>query len=310
MGTRIDRTVAVLNGLVGDYLAATDNGLATELGCYHLGQPLPMETAALRRAHPEAGPRVVLLVHGLLVDEHCFRFTDGSDYGTRLQRDLGLTPLYLRYNSGAKIADNGQALAELLVSLHAAWPVPLRELVLIGYSMGGLVIRSACHVASARRLPWLPNVQRACYLGTPHLGAPAERMGRLLARALRAIPDPYTRLVGEVSDLRSRGIKDLGDAALGPGVGPPVTSGAHPVPLLSGIRHTLIAGSLWMDGPVANLFGDAVVPLGSATGKRLVDVHNLAIPEDQVHVLEGRNHLQLSCDDDVYRILAEVCADA
>ena len=55
-------------------------------------------------------------------------------------------------------------------------------------------------------------MRRAIYVGTPHLGAPLERAGRTIAKVLRAIDDPYTRLVGELADLRSDGVKDLGDA--------------------------------------------------------------------------------------------------
>src|SRR6185436_16834441 len=88
------------------------------------------------------------------------------------------------------------------------------ELILIGYSMGGLLVRGACHVAALRQLAWLPRVKTAIYVGTPHLGAPAERVGRLVAKLLQAIPDPYTRLVGSLSDLRSAGVKNLGDADL------------------------------------------------------------------------------------------------
>ena len=35
----------------------------------------------------------------------------------------------------------------MLEALVAAWPVPVEQLVIIGYSMGGLIARSACEDA-------------------------------------------------------------------------------------------------------------------------------------------------------------------
>jgi triacylglycerol esterase/lipase EstA (alpha/beta hydrolase family) len=66
----------------------------------------------------------------------------------------GFTPVYLRYNTGLHISHNGQTLAELLNRLHVLWPAaaeePLKETVLVGHSMGGLVAR-ACHYGLQQR---------------------------------------------------------------------------------------------------------------------------------------------------------------
>ena len=58
MGNKLDRALAVLNGLVGDYLARTNNGLATEMACYRDGRrgsrstrtPSPRRIRRLTRA--------------------------------------------------------------------------------------------------------------------------------------------------------------------------------------------------------------------------------------------------------------------
>jgi triacylglycerol lipase len=315
VGTRLDQTLAVLNGLVGDYLVRESNGLATEMGCYRAGAPLVLERAALARAYPDAGPRAALFVHGVLSTESIFTFPDGSDYGSRLHAAHGITPFYLRYNSGRSIADNGVALAELLDALVAAYPVPLSELILVGYSMGGLLVRSACHVAATRGLSWLPRVKRAIYVGTPHLGAPAERVGRLVTKVLHTIPDPYTRLVGDVSNLlRSAGLKDLGDAELrhedrAAACGRlSLRDPQHPVPLLPNIEHTLIAGSLSIDARIGALFGDAIVPVTSATARNAEACPELALPRERVHVLPGRSHVDLAHDAEVCSLLERACA--
>lgn len=305
VGKRLDDAIGVLNGAIGDYLVRRGNGLATDLGLVHDGASLAVDRAALTRAYPAATGRAVLLVHGLMNTEHAFDL-EGGDYGALLARDLGLTPLYLRYNSGLPIADNGAALAALLERLVDAWPVPLEELSFVGYSMGGLVVRSACHVAATSEHRWLARVRSAVYVGTPHRGAPMERGGRVLARLLAAFPDPYVRLVGDIAALRSEGIQDLGDGELRHEDrarrvrGWALTDAAHPVPLLPSIRHCLIAGALSAEPWLGALFGDAVVPLASAThhGVAEVRVETALLPE--VTILPGLDHLRIARHPRVY----------
>ena len=313
MGDKLDQTLALLNGLVGDYLAREGNGLATEMACYHGGTRIALERASIARSYPDATPRVALFVHGVMCAETIWRFPDGSDYGQKLQAELGITPFYLRYNSGLPIADNGAALARLLQSLASAYPVPIEEMILIGYSMGGLLVRSACHFATEHGLSWLSHVQRAIYVGTPHLGAPAERIGRIVAKLLHAIPDPYTRLIGDIGDLRSAGIKDMGDADLRHEDRASLSGRLslcdprHPVPLLPSIRHALVAGSLSMEPRIAALFGDSIVPVTSAIAQSMVEAGNLDLPPERVKVLPGRTHLDLPHDAEVYDFIKKTC---
>ena len=230
--------------------------------------------------------------------------------------DHGFTPLYVRYNSGLPIAENGKALAALLEELVAAYPLPIEEIVPIGFSMGGLVVRSACHIASAAATPspWLPLVHRAMYVATPHLGAPMERVGRVVAKLLRAVNDPYTQLAAELADLRSDGVKDLGDADLRhedrarrlPRVS--LRDPRHPVPLLPDIQHFLVAGSLSTDARLASLFGDSIVPLGSATDGSCIDAATFALPPSHVRIVSGASHLTLAHDAGVYEHLRAWCA--
>lgn len=312
MGQKLDHTLALLNGLVGDYLSRTDNGLATEMGCYHAGQPLALERTALARAHPDATPRIALLAHGVMCSERAWSFPDGSDYGSLLARDLGYTPIYLRYNSGRAIADSGADLAALLERLLVAYPCAVEEILPIGYSMGGLVIRSACHVAAMRGDAWLARVRRAIYVGTPHLGTPAERVGTVVARVLQAIDDPYTRLIADIGNLRSAGVKDLGHADLrheDRGLAAALRDPRHPVPLLPQIDHFLIAGSLAVDPRLAPLFGDAVVPIGSATYAARAGGEPV-LPAERVKVLPGLGHLALAHHADVYAQIKRWCEAA
>jgi pimeloyl-ACP methyl ester carboxylesterase len=308
MGKRIEFALGILNGAVGDHLARTQNGLAIELCLVHGGEPLAPTAAALAAAYPHATGKLVLFAHGLMCNESIWTLEDGSDYGSRLRDALGFTPLYLRYNSGLAIADNGAALAHLLEQVVAHWPVPVEELVLVGYSMGGLVVRSACHTAALSGGAWLQKVQRALYVGTPHQGAPMERGGRVLTRLLRRIPDPITRLVGEIADLRSDGVKDLGDADLRHEdrarreVRLSLRDPRHPVPLLPGIEHFLLAGAVSPSPWLQALLGDTVVPVASATFREPAEP--LFKPE-HVKVLPGLTHVALAHHPAVYTQLHE-----
>jgi len=175
-GLEREVVIAALNGVLGDYLSARANPLAIELRLRHGGIALELEPAALARALPAAGPRVVVLVHGSCMTD--LQWTRGEhDHGAALARDLGLTPIYVHYNSGLHISTNGRALAAELERLVAAWPVPVDELVLLGHSMGGLVARSAAHAGAEAAHAWRSRLDALITLGSPHHGAPLERGG-------------------------------------------------------------------------------------------------------------------------------------
>ncbi|MET0593902.1 MAG: alpha/beta hydrolase [Polyangiaceae bacterium] len=314
MGRKLDHSLAIVNGVLGDHLARTENPLATQFACMHDGSPLPMDRQAFARALPNATPRVAIFVHGLMCTEEVWRLPDGDDYGSLLERDLGVTPLRVRFNSGRAIADNGIELDAFCAQLTAVYPVPIDEILLVGFSMGGLVIRSACHVAKLGRHAWLSLVRRAVYIGTPHHGAPLERAGRWVTRILRAVPDPYTRLIADICDLRSDGLRDLGHAdlthehrALPRRIS--IRDPRHPVPLLPEIEHYLVAGALAESAWLALWFGDTVVPVASATAGACIDPGSLAIPPEHVRIFRSFSHMRLAHDREVYGAVRGFCEE-
>jgi triacylglycerol lipase len=307
---RLDAVLGALNAVLGDYLHANGNGLATSMALYVGNRPVALERAALQAAYPRAGGRAVLWVHGLGVTEGVWAYPGAPEqsYATMLEREHGFTPLTLRYNTGLHISDNGVALSALLDTLVAQYPAPLEELVLVGYSMGGLVLRSACHVAAEAGAPWLRHVRRAIYLGVPHLGAPLERLGQGVAHVLRTVPNAYTRLVADVLDLRSSGVKDLGFANLlqrdwdGASREELLRNRRHPVPLLPGIAHHLVVGTLGRDERhlLSLLFGDGMVRVASAAGRAQPGHPSPLFPQELVAVVPGVDHLGLAHHPAVY----------
>jgi pimeloyl-ACP methyl ester carboxylesterase len=312
MPKHLEMLIGALNGTVGDYLHRTGNGLATTMELVHGDAPLPLTKEAISAAHPDVSPRAVVLVHGLMSTEHVFELEGGETYATMLARDLGYTPFALRYNSGLHISENGEALDDLLEQLVAAYPLPLEEIALIGHSMGGLVIRSAAHAASDRDRRWLPLARRAFYLGSPHLGAPLERFGNVLTWVLARIPNAYTELVADIINLRSSGVKDLRYGNLrhedwvGEDADALLQNRRHPVPLLPHIRHHVIAATLSDDPYVSMLFGDALVPVPSATGRAEPRHRCAAFPQDHVRILKF-DHLRLAHDPEVYAQIRAWC---
>ena len=281
-----DAIVAALNGVLGDHLAATGNPLATPMSFRREGQALPLTHDALAAALPEAQPGLLLMVHGLCMNDLQWR-RDGHDHGAVLAPALGLTPVYLRYNSGAPIAANGRALADALETLVAQWPRPLARLIIVGHSMGGLVARSALHQATTAVKTWPKRLSDLVFLGTPHHGAPLERAGHGVDLLLGATP--YTAPFARLGRLRSAGITDLRHGYL--------TDPPQPLPLPNPrrVRCFAIAGSLGAEAGTVKerLLGDGLVPLDSALGRHADPQRALAFAPDHVWVVRDTNHMQL-----------------
>ena len=311
---RLDAAQSVLNGLVGDYLRRRANGLEIQMGLYHRNEPLACERRALARAHPRATGKLCVLVHGLAMNEEVWSVSGkgGPSYGARLRADLGYTPFYVRYNSGLHISENGRSLARLLTMLVRSYPVEVREMVLIGHSMGGLVLRSACELARTRRQGWLKRVAHVFYLGAPHLGAPLEKVGNTLAWALANVGVAQASLLADVAKLRSAGIKDLRH----PHLSDEDWSGHDPdslfgevrpqVPLVRGIAHHFLVGALG-DRPadvLTRVLGDGVVPVSSAAGPP----KGRELRARTIKVFARVGHLGLAQNRDVYRFIRSCCA--
>jgi pimeloyl-ACP methyl ester carboxylesterase len=223
----------------------------------------------------------------------------------RLRDALGLTPVYLRYNSGRHISTNGQELADVLDRLCAAWPVPVESLSLLGHSMGGLVMRSACWYGKAVGLPWIRSLRRVVCLGTPHHGSPVERAGHALDRTLRRIRYVEPLMFGH---RRSAGIKDLRHGNLldedWQEHGPDQSSSdqRRTVPLLAGVDHFFAAASVGRHplDPKGYLFGDWLVHSGSAVGTHADARKKLTVPPNHCRIFHEKSHLDLLNDPEVH----------
>lgn len=290
--------IATLNGVMGDALVESHNALATPMTLRYQGEPLDWQ--AMPTDLPREG-RLLLMVHGLCMNDLQWQTLyqgEPVNHGEQLANALGYQPFYVRYNSGLPIAQNGQALALLLEQLLTHWPGDLKEITIMGYSMGGLVARSACHHAGVAGLTWPAHLANLIFLGTPHHGAPLEHAGHWLEQLLpaSAYTEPFVRL----TRLRSTGIKDLRHGKVIETLAPPdpavpMRDPREPLPLPCGVNCYAIAAttaakrSLLAD----RLIGDGLVPLRSALGQHSEVRHQLAFLPAHTLIVYRTSHMAL-----------------
>ncbi len=302
-GVRREALVAVLNGVLGDHLAETGNPLAIEMQLRHDGRPLELDRDALRTTFPRASRKLLVLVHGSCVND--WQWTrQGHDHGAALARDLGLTPIYLHYNTGLHVSVNGRAFDELLERLVAAWPVRVDELVLLGHSMGGLVARSACGLAETEKHAWRKRLRVLVCIGTPHHGAPLERGGHWIDVLLGV--SRYSAPLAKLGQIRSAGVTDMRHGSVldehwaGRDRFAYRRDDRAPLPLPLAVRCYAIAGTTDAPDAARGRRTDGLVPVDSALGLHARPELTLAFPEAHRWIAHRTNHLELLSRPEVY----------
>lgn len=293
-----EASLAALNGVLGDRLLAMGNPLAQAMALRAGGEPLTLTAAALKAQLSRAGPHLLLLAHGLCMNDTQW-LRNGHDHGAFLASALDATPVYLRYNTGLHTSVNGRELALLLERLTAIWPVPLERISVIGHSMGGLVARSAVAIGQQAGQCWTGRLQDLVFLGTPHHGAPLERAGHGVDGLLAA--NPFTAPFARLGRLRSAGITDLrhGHVQDADWQGRDrFASGAdhrRPLPLPEGVRCFAVAATLaGQRSQLADrLTGDGLVPLDSALGRHDDPARRLDFTPGHQRTVYRTGHLEL-----------------
>ena len=301
-----EAVVAALNGVLGDQLFARNNPLAIAMHVRVDGRPLEPAPAGIRALVPRPRDRVVVMIHGLCMNDLQWK-RESHDHGRALGRDLDADALYLHYNSGRHVSTNGAELAALLEQFVARWPVPLRDIVLVGHSMGGLVARSAFAAARKGGLSWAGRVRALVFLGTPHHGAALERGGHGVDRLLAA--SPYTAAFTRLGRLRSAGITDLRHGSVRDDDWQQHDRFAHvrdtrrPLPLPRGVPCFAVAGSLSKAAPGRGRAprGDGLVSVASALGRHGDAERDLGIEPARQWIAYGTGHLDLLASKAVHR---------
>jgi pimeloyl-ACP methyl ester carboxylesterase len=300
--------IAAINGLIGDRLEREGSVLAQPMAVRVRGTIVDAESdGAVADAFPDARPRLVVFLHGLMETELAWRWGGGEPYGERLARDLGCTPVHVRYNTGRHISENGRSLSELLEALVASWPVEARDVALVGHSMGGLVARAACWCGARDDAAWTRRVRHTVSLGTPHMGAPLEQAVHVASAALHVVPE--TRPLAGFLRRRSAGIRDLRGGSLVDedwhGRDPEALRAAAlaEVPLHDGATHCFVTATVTRSQrhPVGRLLGDALVLVPSASGRS--KARRIGFEDEYGHHVGGTHHLALLNHPAVYEKL-------
>ena len=279
------RVQAALNGVSGDKLARWKSPLA---------MPMTLRDAAgneLDWVSWGASSAVghVIILHGLCCCEIEWRNPAATAFTDQLQA-MGYAVGWLRYNSGKAIHANGEELAAWLEDAFAQAGTPL---LLIGHSMGGLLIRSACHWAEKEHYHWPERLSHMACLGTPHLGAPLEQLGNK-ANAILGLT-PYTKPLMRLGNIRSRGIKDLRHGWVTPD---------HTLPALPQQPQTLFLACAINDSHRDNRVGDGWVPVSSGLAMH-GETEVLSGPNLRREFINDLSHIPIMSDARVFDVLRE-----
>jgi pimeloyl-ACP methyl ester carboxylesterase len=310
-------TQAAINGLIGDRLEDEENALRIRMALRLPGRDVEPDRESLEAAFDVPTDRLVVFAHGLCETEEAWWLGTRADpaadapapatYGARLRDDLGFSPLYLRYNSGLHVSENGRRLSWLLEDLCREWPLQVREVALVGHSMGGLVGRSACHEAAEAERAWIRRTSHVVCLGAPNTGSWLEKFVNVGGWALRNVPE--SRPLADFLELRSAGIKDLrfgylrDEDWLEHDPDERLRNRSAPLAPVPGIAYHFVSGGLTANErhPVASVFGDVLVRRHSATGPLTAD----GGPAGDAQHVQGASHFHLLNHPRVYEHIRE-----
>lgn len=301
-----------VNGIIGDKLAAMNDSRAIQMSFRYADRDITpaglFEILSLKK------PRtIVIFVHGLMADEVLWHTTTAAEkgYGPKLEGDTGALCLYVRYNTGRHISENGRALSALLEEFTAVFDSAMGDLILVAHSMGGLVTRSAGYYGELDRAKWIKKLSRVILIGVPNDGSFLEKFGHLATFVLKQIWNYPTRLAGRIADERSAGIKDLRWGFLvdedWQQEGADALTGVKRtrVPPLPNIQYYVFLGTLTesIDSPVALYFGDGLVGTGSAAGRAFAAAEDPSHPFVHCRAFPGTHHVGLLSSAALYENL-------
>lgn len=269
--TKDATSLAALNGVFGDMLQRSTNHLQ-----------IPMTFVDFEQHTLSKRSTATIFIHGLCMNEKGWAGEHHHAFTTYLEDGVDSDVIYLRYNSGLSIEQNGAAFAAQLATLSVRY----QRILLVGHSMGGLVAASAMQNDGG---PWLDKVSHLITLGSPHQGAPLERAGKF-ANGLLYV-SRYSAPLAKLGDMRSQGIHDLHDGK------PDILS------LPAHIDCLLVAASRSevMPENEAKAKHDLLVTVPSALARdKLGDAANV-----ERQVFANMDHMQLLSDARVYTALTK-----
>ncbi|MCH8486207.1 MAG: alpha/beta hydrolase [Candidatus Cyclonatronum sp.] len=296
---------AILNGVFGDHLYHTGNPLEIEMQFRHGSESLPLNRRDLSERLPDASGKILVMVHGSCMNDRQWS-RKGHNHGALLAAATGRTPVYLHYNSGLHISQNGRKFSALLERLVSEWPVPVEELCLLTHSMGGLASRSALYYGREQQATWPQLLKKMVFMGTPHHGAPLERLGNYADQMLSSFH--YIKPFALLGQARSTGVTDMrfgnltDEDWLGQDRFALEKEQRQHIPLPEQTECYAIAAVLGKSSVsrTARIAGDGLVGVNSALGRHKEPNRNLLFKPENVFVIPKTGHLDLLSSPAVY----------
>ncbi|MBV1920907.1 MAG: GPI inositol-deacylase [Pseudomonadales bacterium] len=300
-----EAALAIINGVFGDHLVKRSNPLAIPMSFRQDGKPMDKESFS--EVINQSNGKIAIMIHGSCMNDLQWN-RNGQNHGTSLALDLGFQPIYLHYNTGLHVSENGRELSDLLETMIGQSTQPL-NMVIVGHSMGGLVSRSACYYAKASEHTWTKQLKKLVFLGTPHHGAHLEKAGNWIDTILDATR--FSAPLSRLGKIRSSGVTDLrfGNVVDEDWQGRCrfESSGDNrvPVPLPEGVACYSVAATRGKKASVVSdsVVGDGLVTIDSAMGRHKKEEFNLLFPLAHQWVGRNINHFALLEDPGVYQAL-------
>lgn len=317
----------VLHGAVGHKLHEINPNSSIKMSLREDGKDISIRDIHFHEKLKKSNHTVVLFIHGLMSDEILWKcpFRQEVGIGNHLEKDFPAVILYLRYNTGLHISQNGRTLSNLLQEIINAGNGLVENLIIVSHSMGGLVTRSACYYAEeqnrrththhmeTKNQTWIDKLTKIFLIGVPHDGSFLEKIGYITTSVLKNIGLLSTNIVAEIADNRSDGIKDLRHGFMvdedwqrkdNDALHDVKKTEVHPLPH---VQYYVIAGALHGDAssPLSIYFGDGLVGKNSASGKVFYSEKNSASENIEFKIFTKVNHISLLYNQEVYHYILE-----
>ena len=311
--------IPALNGIIGDKLEEEKNNLAIQMSFRKDNADVSPDALNLSDSLQKTNGDLVIFVHGLMADEVLWKEPSRGKkgYGVLLEEEKNQTVLYLRYNTGRHISQNGRSLSNLMQNVNEIYGDSIKRITIIAHSMGGLVSRSSCYYAEIQGQNWISKIKKIYLIGVPNDGAFLEKMGHLTTIILKKIWNFQTRLIAKIADERSNGIKDLRWGFMvdedwqSSNANDLLNVKRKSIPPLKGVKYFIIVGTLLENEThvVSQYFGDGLVGKKSASGEIFSTPDNMYHDFLDFQIFSKINHISLLTSTDVYKYIEETISN-
>ena len=293
-----EAVASAMNGVLGDHFDKGENPLAIIMSFRINGESLDINQ--LNELFDDAEHAVTILIHGLCMNDIQWK-RDGHNHGELLEQDLGHKVLYLHYNTGLHVSENGKQLSLLLNEIEINTSLKIN---ILGHSMGGLVARSACYYAQKLNHSWISNVNKIIFLGTPQHGAILAKGGHWADVFLQI--SPYSAPFAKITKVRSNGLHDLRHGYV-IDEDWQENNERQLVPLPEKVVCYAIATttSEYASKFHEKVVGDGLVSIDSALGIHKNNNLNLNISKQNQWVGYEVNHMQLLSNKEIYSVIKD-----